>query len=248
MRIFAIDLDQLSVEIREKMAKESKDDKLLDELAKDSNLKVLCAVAENLSTSKDTLEELARFPNLEVLCAVMQNPNTNKDTLDEFSKSKQENLRISVAQNIKLKKSTIERLSNDPSSTVKFFVATTPYEEEHQNVLLKLAKDPDEYVRQSLIQYGLIQKKNINNIEQILQIMMNDQNDLIKKMVADRTRDPQKLSKLSNDKEWVVRAAVIANRATEFNVIESMKDDPNGTCRNIVYQLLTFGRIIPFAD
>lgn len=213
---FSIELSQYSVETRKMMAKETKDPEFIDILVKDKNIKVVIEAIGNSEIKDNTVEELSKSENVDVKCA--------------------------VAKKTKISRKAIKRLSEDKNDGVRLSVAVTPYEEPHRDIVIKLCSDPSYHVRRGLIQHGLI-ARGIQQDEEILDILSNDTDWIVKKYVAKFTGDSQKLDKLRKDKNNNVRIEVIKNPATKRTTIKKMKDDPDSTCRWYAFQILTCGKI-----
>lgn len=213
---FSIELSEYSAETRKMMAKETKDSEFLDILVKDKDIEVVLEAIRNSEIKGSTVEELSKSKNVRIKCE--------------------------VAKKTKISREAIVRLFKDKDEGVRYCVAITPYEEPHRDIVIRLAKDPNNEVRQGLVEHGL-GKRDMAHDEEILKILIDDPYHIVRCFAAELTRDSDKLHQLHTDEDWTVRVKVIKNPATKRTTIKNMQNDPNDYCRLCVYQLLKFGKI-----
>jgi len=93
------DLENMSVEEKEELARTTKNPEILRELAKDESYWVRKRVAENPNTPPDVLRELVEDEEIFVSFEVARNPNTPVDVLRELAEHEDYRCRTIVLKN-----------------------------------------------------------------------------------------------------------------------------------------------------
>ncbi|MBR3672865.1 MAG: hypothetical protein IKN65_01015 [Clostridia bacterium] len=222
---FTLELSEISVALRCKLANELKDERVLSALAEDANTMVRKTVAENPNTLASDLKQLARDESEEVVFAAVKNPNTSTDDLLSFfyyarkiyypklyedSKKVSNDLPVlskfaaymvlkSIAQNTKAPKAILAKLSEagDFDYDIRLDVAENP--NTSQSILEELAQDEDEFMRETVA-------RNLNTPKSALKSLVKDKVDEVRKAVAENPNiSKSDLLKLINDEDIGVR-------------------------------------------
>lgn len=220
-----LDLSEISVGLRCKLANELKDERVLSALVEDESAMVRKAVAENPNTLPSDLEQLARDENEEVIFAAVENPNIPTDdflsffyyarsvyypNLYEDSKKISKDLPVlsefaaymvlkSLAHNLKAPKAILAKLSEagDFDYDIRLDVAENP--NTSQSVLKKLAQDKDGFMRETVA-------RNKNTPKSVLKSLIKDEVDDVRKAVATNPNiSKSDLLRLANDDNTSVR-------------------------------------------
>jgi hypothetical protein len=141
-------IDELSVDEKRTLAKESSSLELLEKLARDGDKDVRQRVAQNPSASPETLEILAGDENWGVRRGVAQNPSASPETLEILAGDENWGVRRGVAQNPSAPSKALGRLARDSNLDVRYWVARNP--SASLEILEKLAGDRNWSVRRGV--------------------------------------------------------------------------------------------------
>lgn len=200
---FTLELSEISVALRCKLANELKDERALSVLAKDESVMVRTVAAENPNTLASDLKQLARDESKEVVFAALKNPNISTDDLisffyyarkiyypkSYFEVKASNDLPVlsefdaymvlkSIAQNTKAPKAILAKISeaSDFDYDIRLDVAENP--NTSQSILKELAQDEDEFMRETVA-------RNLNTPKSALKNLAKDKVDEVRKAVAE---------------------------------------------------------------
>lgn len=245
-------LSKRSEQFRLELAEICEDEAFLNELAKDSSVKVRCQVAQNYITSKKTLKKLALDPDYRVRESVArtQNPNCDREIKEILLQDPDTTVRVALAESCEDEATLWEMLKDVDSvknGITKNPKATSDMLDElveilnangrinimqHINTsdatLEKLAKDPDIDVRATMASWPGTRRK-------FVKLLAKDTESHIKRTIARRTDlDEETLNRLANDPDPWVRRDIAANTIATKQILTKLSKDPRAEVRRAV--------------
>ena len=178
------------------LVKNSKDPKVLAQLANDDDPYVRAYVAENSNTPADVLVQLANDEKWVVRKTVAANRNTPVDILEQLANDDDPDVRIHIAGNPNTPVDILEQLANDESMNARKTVAGNP--NTPVDILVQLANDMDASVRWFVA-------KNSNTPADILTQLANDKDKDVREVAANNPNCPvisNKSRKSKNLNNW----------------------------------------------
>lgn len=208
--------EEMLVEERALLAKNSTNPEILEKLSNDENISVRVFVADNPNTPPDVLDNLSN-DDASIKASVARNENTSTETLEKLSTDNKDYVRSAVADNPNTPPDVLDKLSEDKDLFVKGSVAkneNTPIE-----VIEKLAHDDTDHIRAAAAQ-------NKNLSVETLETLSNDKDIGVLIAVAGNSNTPPDvLDKLSENSFPPIRNAVAENENTTMNTLNSLSRD-----------------------
>ncbi len=213
---YLMDFGGLSFETLTRIAKESTDTGLLDEMVKEELRKYETAIGK---------EEIDKI--VTVLCGICENRSTNKKTLDDLSNFPHSKVRCSVARNTLILKKTIKKLAKDSNRNVRMCVAMRIYEESHQDILQQIVEenydDADMILR--MVQWSDPGQEILEQLIHYKRDTGNSTASCARDYIAQKLTNPEKLDEMYDDPDWGVKSRVIQNSNTYKKTIIKMKEN-----------------------
>lgn len=176
-----------------KLAIDSKDPKVLAQLANDGDESVRWHVARNQNTPVNVLAQLANDKDEWVRGAVAGNPNTSIDILAQLTSDEYWVVRQNVVDNPNTPVDILVQLANDADNAVRVHVADNP--NTPADVIIQFANDESSVVRRRVA-------SNLNTPAEILAQLANDEDEDVRKTAIDNPNCPVKPKKSKKSNNW----------------------------------------------
>ncbi len=257
----ASDISKLDIHDKIKLAKSSKNQNILAELAKDDNRYVREGVAQNSNTNEKTLEELALAKNSDdyLKSLLTRNPNTNERTLELLVQNESINLKINVAEHPNTNEKTLELLAQEKEALIRQYVAQ--HLNTNEKTLELLAQDKDESTKWNVIgnpnadgkilkYFDLNMRSQIaqrnSTSTKILESLAKDEssNEFIRIYIAQNWNSNENtLEFLAKDVLPIVRIVVTTNHKTSDKILEMLAKDKDLSVRQRANKYLVERRL-----
>jgi Leucine rich repeat variant len=228
---------------------------LLERLAQDDDIGVVCAVAGNSSTPQKVLERLCRHGQSEVLMAVVRNPRLSVAGLKRLAASHDQNLREVVAMHLHLPQALLEQLGQDAHWEVRRAVVQHPRCPTH--LLERLSADADADVAFSAVLHrransacamsalgvemrlpealSKIRAHDLSLESGWLEFVARRGNDAAKRLMASHPNTSLAvLEWLATHANWQVRLQVAQNPMANEMLLLRLANDPDSDVRQAV--------------
>lgn len=211
-----------------KIAKSSTDPRVLSELASDKRTTVRKNLAANPNTPESVLLQLVDGADFDISTNIARNPGATANVLLKLSQTP--NLSGyavgSILTHPNVTNGIIYRLAKHPDECVRGCLIRgcqiSNASQLPDNIIDILSKDPDEYVRRTLLSY-LIDNEIISEADYAQ--WAKDPSEKVRETVAIHTTSAELLNRLGYNHSNNVRFCVARNKNTPYEVLDRLKDD-----------------------